>query len=770
MLLLICPFLYAQDKGEAITKSPTDHSKPVKTWAVIVGISNYEKIDGLNYADKDAEAFYDYLVNVDGGPKLNASQIKLLLNENASALDIYGALDWLKESVNENDRVIFYFSGHGDIEKQTLHQNGFLLAYNCPKAAYMTSGAINIDYLQDYLEKYINVNKARDVILIADACRSGKLAGGSEGVRLSMQALGENRNSHIIKILSAQDNELSFESNQWGAGMGVFSYYLIKGLEGLANRNNDNKITTAELAAYLPHAVAEATGNVQNPRIDGDPQRELFSFNQASLNTAKQMVSVPFKTNAIVNIGIPEEIAPDILVDYRKYLDYVREGRLIWGINYYDTLNCARNVYLQLIDKPGAEAIQASLRSSFVEALQRKAQEILDNYTSEKNVPYNPLEAYKEIAYLKKLIKPDYVLYNYIMARAFFFENRWYGNTKDHHSIDLIKKVLSYERDAPYALNELAAIYSDKEIRDSAIYYYQAAISAAPKWLSPYNNIGISYEAQKNYVQAIKYYKLAIKLDTNFEMAYSNLGTVYQELKIYDTALMYHKKTIQLLERYTKMKPSYEGKYVYSTQKVYYANLGIDYQQLKDNRNALKNYLAAVHTDTACYTVYNNMGVAYQDLGDTSNAILSFKKCIQYDSTHVYVNPYYNLGNIYQGLKNYKEAIVNYKGALALDSTRADVYTNLGLAYVYSDEYKKGIACLQKTLSLNPQDIASYYNLACAYSRYKSTDKALMYLRQTLEKGYRDYQNIMQDEDMVNLRKNTGFNTLMKQYFADKMN
>ena len=126
-------------KGASISNT-VDTSKKGNTWAVIVGISKYQNLQGLNYADNDAFAFYDYLVNKKG---LAKEHVQLLVNEKAIASDIYGALEWLNLSVKPNDRVIFYFSGHGDVETKTIYQDGFLLASDAPTAAYMTKGTIS---------------------------------------------------------------------------------------------------------------------------------------------------------------------------------------------------------------------------------------------------------------------------------------------------------------------------------------------------------------------------------------------------------------------------------------------------------------------------------------------------------------------------------------------------------------------------------------------------------------------------------------------------
>ncbi|MBK8403799.1 MAG: caspase family protein [Saprospiraceae bacterium] len=89
------------------------------TYAVVVGISDYQDpgITDLRFADKDAEAFANYLRSNAGG-KLDNDHLKVLLNEKATVAQFAMALDWLMEVVKENDQVILYFSGHGDVEKK----------------------------------------------------------------------------------------------------------------------------------------------------------------------------------------------------------------------------------------------------------------------------------------------------------------------------------------------------------------------------------------------------------------------------------------------------------------------------------------------------------------------------------------------------------------------------------------------------------------------------------------------------------------------------
>ena len=63
---------------------------------------------------------------------------------------------------------------------------------------------------------------------------------------------------------------------------GIFSYYLMKGLEGKADSNKDYKITNGELLAYMDLNVsrkAAELGRQQNPSLaPEDPEQVLMSY------------------------------------------------------------------------------------------------------------------------------------------------------------------------------------------------------------------------------------------------------------------------------------------------------------------------------------------------------------------------------------------------------------------------------------------------------------------------------------------------------------
>ena len=53
----------------------------------------------------------------------------------------------------------------------------------------------------------------------------------------------------------------------------------MKGMDGDADTNNDNKITARELHAYVEKNVVQQSSGLQTPELKGDEDRVLVQFN-----------------------------------------------------------------------------------------------------------------------------------------------------------------------------------------------------------------------------------------------------------------------------------------------------------------------------------------------------------------------------------------------------------------------------------------------------------------------------------------------------------
>ena len=97
-----------------------------------------------------------------------------------------------------------------------------------------------------------------------------------------------------VRIVTNNDNDIPgnftiFSASQLDqissgikeANHGIFSYYLMKGLEGNADLNKDRNITNSELLAYMDENVSQKAselGREQNPTLSGDPDKVLMTY------------------------------------------------------------------------------------------------------------------------------------------------------------------------------------------------------------------------------------------------------------------------------------------------------------------------------------------------------------------------------------------------------------------------------------------------------------------------------------------------------------
>ena len=240
--------------GQSPLKLRDTTIKGPQTFAIVMGVSNYKFIRPLVYADKDAELFRDYLKSPGGGG-LKDDNIFCLLNEQANNSNFWGkGFQWLKaKQLQKGDRLFIYLAGHGDaIDEDEF----FFLGYDCNPAGdknnYLVSGAIQLFNLKKKIAK--ETSKGIEVFFIMDACRSNELPGGAEGQNFLNVAISEKKVGDIMMLATAAGQE-SLEDVSIGNGHGLFTYYLVDGLSGVADTEGDNKVTFRELKSYVDKNV-----------------------------------------------------------------------------------------------------------------------------------------------------------------------------------------------------------------------------------------------------------------------------------------------------------------------------------------------------------------------------------------------------------------------------------------------------------------------------------------------------------------------------------
>jgi uncharacterized caspase-like protein len=248
-------------------------------WAVVVGVSEYKNpgIPSLKYADKDAEAFANFLRRPEGGG-YDSDHMQILLNKDATLANLKNALIMFLNQAIDIDLVIIYFAGHG-APQPARPSNTFLLTYDSDPNSLPTTSFPMWD-IKSVLERYIS---AKRIVVFSDACHSGAISVnfatrglGTDEQNLVNQYLADlsKTKEGIVIFTASAAGEMSQEFE--GMGHGVFTYYLLEGLEGKADENNDYTITINELMQYVEINVKRKTHGAQNPtRSQTEYDKEL---------------------------------------------------------------------------------------------------------------------------------------------------------------------------------------------------------------------------------------------------------------------------------------------------------------------------------------------------------------------------------------------------------------------------------------------------------------------------------------------------------------
>jgi hypothetical protein len=243
-------------------QKPSIVAPDIKVWAVVVGVASYDHMPVLRYTDDDAYRFYAFLKSPEGGA-LPDDQVRILVDEEATNEGITTTLNDIFGQAGPNDLIVFYFSGHG--------LNGSFLPIDFD--------GYNNKLTHESIAQIFNGSKAKFKVCIADACHSGSLiamrsAEPEPVINQYYQMLAKSVAGTAL-IMSSKSDETSLESA--GLRQGVFSHFLIRGLKGEADKNDDRIISVKELYDFIFKNVRDYTGNRQSPVIKGtyDPMMPI---------------------------------------------------------------------------------------------------------------------------------------------------------------------------------------------------------------------------------------------------------------------------------------------------------------------------------------------------------------------------------------------------------------------------------------------------------------------------------------------------------------
>jgi hypothetical protein len=223
-----------------------------KYFALVIGIDHYKHLDRLGTAVNDAKEVARVL-NEDYG-----FDVKLLLDQKANRQNISRELNNMRRSLTSKDRLLIYYAGHGDYNRETD------TAYWLPVDAESTDTTNWLDAKS--ITDTLKLTSARHVLIVADSCYSGTL------VRKSATDLsgGETREIYLRKMMEKPSRVLiSSGGNEPVADTGNRGHSIFADVFIRALKQSERDVFTAEELHinWIKEAVAGRSTQTPEYRI-----------------------------------------------------------------------------------------------------------------------------------------------------------------------------------------------------------------------------------------------------------------------------------------------------------------------------------------------------------------------------------------------------------------------------------------------------------------------------------------------------------------------
>lgn len=245
--------------------SPRYLAKYTNSWAVVVGINEYRHVSPLGYATNDASEFANVLRDRFGFPPAN---IATLLDAEATLQNIQSAVHALVRNTQPDDRIVFFFAGHGHTMSAHHRDTGFIV----PVDGSVDDTSTILPW--DTLYQTSLMVPAKHMLFIMDACYGGlfgmrALAPGSS--RLVRDML--SRYSRQFLTAGKADEPVS-DAGGPRRGHSVFTGHLLDALEGGLDAK-DGVLSANAIMAHVYDRVGRDPSSRQAPHYgflagDGD--------------------------------------------------------------------------------------------------------------------------------------------------------------------------------------------------------------------------------------------------------------------------------------------------------------------------------------------------------------------------------------------------------------------------------------------------------------------------------------------------------------------
>lgn len=260
-LLLIFPFVLFAEPAS-------------KRFGFVVGVSEYKDLGltNLKTAKNDALGMTKILFSYGSYNRIQTILQEGSVNSTPTKYNIISQFESLLEETKPDDLLVFYFSGHGVVD---YNDKVYLLPEDAnPQNPFETG--IAVEQLLEMTRRF----QLKRVVFFIDACRNPEDSKGEIGRKYLENV--QFKDTEIVSVFySTKVGYSSFEDPK--SGYGIYTKYLIYGLEGRADSNYNGEVTYSELSNYVIQSMKEWTK--ENQRIQKPYTKEYAEKSEDTILT-----------------------------------------------------------------------------------------------------------------------------------------------------------------------------------------------------------------------------------------------------------------------------------------------------------------------------------------------------------------------------------------------------------------------------------------------------------------------------------------------------
>ncbi|MBI4233123.1 MAG: SUMF1/EgtB/PvdO family nonheme iron enzyme [Chloroflexi bacterium] len=265
-MLLNLPLAAQQSRGLLQVRLPSGKEVALYqgSYAVVVGVSNYDYWPDLPNAVRDAEEI---------GAVLSELGFEVLVVRDPDQQALEGALKDLEfRKEVEQARVLFYFAGHGETETLANSEElGYIVPRDAPLQSVHPRLFVEKAVSMQRIEQCAKRMRFKHALFVFDSCFSGSIFALQ---RAAPQNISEKCALPVRQFITAggRDEPVPDQS--------VFKVSLLRALGGEGDVTGDGYLTGTELGLYLQEKVVDYSRGTQHPQAGTlrDPELDQGDF------------------------------------------------------------------------------------------------------------------------------------------------------------------------------------------------------------------------------------------------------------------------------------------------------------------------------------------------------------------------------------------------------------------------------------------------------------------------------------------------------------